>query len=379
LGPVPPFRRGSQAMNMKPSLVVDLRQIQRVLIIRLSSIGDVVHALPVSAALEEAFPHLEISWLVEEMSAPVVQGNPFLSDVIVIPRSRWKNGRLSPRVWREQAAFHTDLRKRKFDLTLDLQGYSKSGIYALATGAKHRFGWWRLRDGAQYGSRALPKRPESVHRVDWFLDAARALGADPGSVRFPLQIPAKARSYIEELVPSNPYAVLNPATGDQMRRWSARDFAMVAAKLAGEMGISAVLVGSGKDEPLCRSIVEMATEIGPGAKIFSLAGKTDVKQLAALLDRAAIHVAGDTGSLHIAAALGRPVVALFGPTDPAHAGPWGQLENVVTARDACGERCTSRVCVFGPGEQGAAEARCMRGISPDAVLARIRSVIDLPA
>src|SRR5437763_1276090 len=136
----------------------DLRDLRRVLIIRLSSIGDVIHALPVSAALGEAYPHLELTWLVEEMSAEVVTGNPYLKEVIVIPRSRWKRGRMrSPQVWREYLAFLADLRRRRFDLSLDLQGYAKSGLLALAAGAPYRFGWWRLREGAAWVSHALPR------------------------------------------------------------------------------------------------------------------------------------------------------------------------------------------------------------------------------
>jgi heptosyltransferase-1 len=363
-------------MNSHPQ--VDFRQIRRILLIRLSSIGDVVHALPVSAALGQAHPEIEISWLVEEMSAPIVEGNPYVKEVIVIPRSRWKKGRTSPLSWAEQWAFLASLRKRGFDLTLDLQGYAKSGVYAFATGAKHRFGFWNLRDGAQYASRALPKRAESAHRVEWFLDPVRALGVEPKSVEFPLAIPDAAREAVQKLGPKGRYTVLNPATGDLMRRWSAKDFAQAAARLATDMDVSVVLVGSEKDAQLCDSIVEMArANVGGVASkgILSLAGKTDVKQLAALLDRAAIHLAGDTGSLHIAAALGRPVVALFGPTDPAHAGPWGQLDHVISARDHCGESCASRACAFGPGEAGEAEARCMRSISVDAVLKKMETLI----
>src|SRR5579883_3466398 len=145
----------------------DLRSVRRLLIIRLSSIGDVTHALPISAALGDAFPHLEISWVVEEMSAEIVMGNRYLREVFVIPRGRWKKGRWkSPQVWREMAAFYADLRRRKFDVSLDLQGYAKSAPVALAAGAPHKLGWWSLKDGANLVSRALPRRPESEHRVE---------------------------------------------------------------------------------------------------------------------------------------------------------------------------------------------------------------------
>src|ERR1041385_1708149 len=95
----------------------DLHNVRRLLIIRLSSIGDVVHALPVSAALGEAFPQMEITWLVEEMSADIVTGNPYLNEVLVVPRSRWKQGRLrSPQVWREYLGFLGALRRRRFEV-----------------------------------------------------------------------------------------------------------------------------------------------------------------------------------------------------------------------------------------------------------------------
>src|SRR5689334_1746909 len=167
----------------------DLRHVSRVLIIRLSAIGDVVHALPLASALKDSYPHLEITWLVEEIPADVVLGNPDLANVIVLPRSRWKRGRAnSPTVWREYFAFLADIRRRRFDLTIDVQGYAKSALIALASGAHYRLGWWRLRDGANLVSQAVPRRPQSVHRVDWFLDVARELGVDNPQVRFPLQI-----------------------------------------------------------------------------------------------------------------------------------------------------------------------------------------------
>src|SRR5262245_55151213 len=155
----------------------DLRALRRVLIIRLSSIGDVIHALPVSAALGEAFPHLELTWIVEESAADVVRDNPYLHDVIVVPRERWKRGRKSPDIWREYLGFLRMLRERRFEVSLDLQGYAKSGLMAWAAAAPYRLGWWKQQDMAGMISRPLPHRPESIHRVDWFLDVARALGA----------------------------------------------------------------------------------------------------------------------------------------------------------------------------------------------------------
>ncbi|HZO90774.1 MAG TPA: glycosyltransferase family 9 protein [Chthonomonadaceae bacterium] len=390
----------------------DLHNVRRLLIIRLSSIGDVVHALPLSAALAEAYPHLELSWVVEEMSAEVVTGNPYLKEVIVVPRGRWRQGRLrSPHVWSEYLAFLAGLRQRRFEVTLDLQGYGKSALMALAAGAPYRLGWWRLRDGAGLVSRALPRRPESAHRVDWFLDVARALGVEPKTVRFPLSIPDVARAQVAArlcaagIAPQRPYAVLNPATGNEVRRWGAERYAELAAGLASRFGLPSVLIGSGKDRPICEEVITRArqkmerasplasaTNAEAPLEPVSLAGQTNLKELAALLEGCAVQVCGDTGSAHIAAALGRPTIGLYGPTDPAHAGPWGQSENVLSHRALCHADCTVRQCAFvdapphskregedaGPEGKALPEdttARCLRAITPDEVLQRIERVL----
>ena len=355
----------------------DLRTVRRLAILRLSSIGDVTHALPISAALKETFPDLELTWIVEEMSAEIVMGNPYLTEVIVIPRSRWKKGRLSsPQVWREYVAFLAGLRRRRFDVTLDLQGYAKSALMVLATGAKHRYGWWRLRDGANLVSKSLPRRAESLHRVDWFLDVARAFGAGTEKVRFPLHVPEEARTRVESLLsagniqPGKAYAVLNPAVGNETRRWGAGRYAELAIGIAKEFGLPSVLIGSGKDSTLNAEVRALATEAnGWPASVappLNLAGQTGLKELAAVLERCAVHVCGDTGSAHIAAALERPVVALFGPTDPAMAGPWGQSDNVLARREFCTAECNVRHCAV-----DARIARCLSEISVRDVLEKV--------
>lgn len=394
--------------EMSLGTLPDLNKVTRVLIVRLSSIGDVTHALPVSAALKDAFPHLEITWVVEEMSAQIVLGNPCLKDVIVVPRSRWKQGRTnSPQVWREYLRFLSELRARRFEVTIDLQGYAKSAIMALASGARHRVGWSRMRDGANLVSRPLPKRPESVHRVDWFLDVARALGADPKRVRFPLAIPEEARTavatllFAEGISAQTRYAVLNPAVGDLPRRWGAERYAELAVRLAERYDLRSVLIGSGKDVPICNEVIERVRALRHGVSVskipagttditndkrtwepVSLAGKTSLKELGAVLESSAVHVCGDTGSAHIAAALERPVVALYGPTDPSHAGPWNQSGNVLSHRELCRPECTARRCAVsdpasGPvsPEGGVAVAACLRAISVEDVLEKVETVL----
>ena len=347
---------------MSLAALPDLHSVRRLLIIRLSAIGDVVHALPVASALGTAYPNLEITWLVEEISADMVIGNPYLHEVVVIPRSRWNRGRLySMPVWREYAGFLRALRRRRFDLTIDLQGYGKSALMALATGARYRLGWWRMRDGSNLVSHALPRRPESVHRVDWFLDTVRALGVTDPHVAFPLYVPPDARLRMRDrllqhgIAAGQPFVVINQAAGNPPRRWGLKRYAELTLLIAERLHLPTVLVGTQPESPDCDSIVSSVRAGMAGRGILgvpeplNLAGKTSLKELAALLDASWLHISGDTGSTHIAAALGCPVVAFYGSTDPAHAGPWGQMENVLARRDLCHANCTVRQCAYGPG------------------------------
>lgn len=375
----------------------DLNNARRVLIIRGSAIGDVIHATPLSAVLKEAFPHLEITWIVEEICGDVVLGNPYLHDVIVTPRSRWKQGRLtSPRVWGEYLAFLRSIRARRFDVTLDLQGYAKSAILAVAARAPYRLGWWRQRDGANLVNTAIPRRVESVHRVDWFLDVARALGAEPSCVRFPLQIPADSRTYINTLLreggidPHKPYAVLNQAAGDQARRWTEAGFACVAWELAQQYQMPSVLVGVTSDQGPNRAIIEQYRALSqhaeqgtagrtptkpaattPVREPLDVAGQTNLKQLFALIDGCTLQISGDTGSLHIADALKRPLVGLYGSSDPAHAGPYYQQANALSRRDLCRPECSVRQCAIQPG----LTSHCLQAITPEEVMRKVAEII----
>jgi heptosyltransferase I len=368
----------------------DLRAVRRVLIIRLSSIGDVIHALPVSAALGEAFPHLELTWIVEESAADVVRDNPYLHDVIVVPRERWKRGRKSPVIWREYLGFLRMLRQRRFDVSLDLQGYAKSGLMAWAAGAPYRLGWWKQQDIAGMVSRPLPHRPESVHRVDWFLDVARALGAASETVQFPIVTPPEAFARVTELLcaggidPKTPYVVVNAATGDKMRRWGTEPYARLIVLLAERYGLSSVLIGSGRDVPISEEIRQRTTAEGWPETVpppFILAGQTNLKELSALLQGCAAQVCGDTGSAHLAAAVGCPTVAVYGPSDPAHAGPWGQDANVLSGRMLCRSDCSlEKQCCAYPLPPEAANgalsiAHCLRSLSPEAVADKVGRII----
>jgi len=317
-----------------------MSRIRRVLIVKLSAIGDVVHALPVSAALGDTFPHLEITWIVEPMAAPMVQGNPYLKEVIVLP-AEWRQSRLSLSSLRRLLALRRDLRSRRFDIALDLQGLSKSALVAWASGAPYRYGYDWMRELAPLLVTRVPRHPQSVHIVDQFLDVARFLGAPVSKVRFPLHIPddeeARARELLLEVgvAEEQPFIIVNPSEGGGGHKgWGAERFAALLDALARDPGLPIVLVGSQGDLEVAETIRSKAA--CPPA---SLVGRTNLKQLAALLRRATLHLCGDTGSAHIAAALGTRVVSIFGRSNPARLAPYGQADFALHHREQCAAVC----------------------------------------
>ena len=379
----------------------DMTHIKRVLIIRMSAIGDVVHALPLASALKIAYPHLEISWLVEEISAALVEGNPYLDHVFVIPRSKWKKGRLnSPQVWREYLAFIGELRNQNFDLTIDLQGYAKSALIVAAIGARYRFGWWRLKDGANLASRAMAKRTESLHRIDWFLDVARGLGVSNPVVKTPVPITEASRSSILQklleggIEQNQPYVVINQAAGNRPRQWAESNYVEVAIWLAEKRNLPCVLVGTQPEWEICeRMRLEIQRAIctnsdtnvsRKSAVTLNFAGKTGLLELASLLEMSVLHLCGDTGSTHIAAALGVPVISFYGASDPAHAGPWEQGQNVLSKRELCHADCNVRTCFYAIEQKSAEKsynsapvaARCMDAITPLEAIEKIKMVLS---
>ncbi len=349
----------------------DMQNVRRLLIVKLSSIGDIVHALPVSAALSRAFPHLELTWIVEEMSAPMVLGNPFLKEVIVLP-SDWRKRRSSTGSMRRFREIRADLHRREFDVTLDLQGLSKSGLIAWASGARYRYGTDWLREIAPAFVRRVPRQPESVHIVDQMLDMAAFLGAPRSPVEFPIHIPEEESAAAKRILgqagiePGTDYIVINPSSGGGMKGWGSDRFAALADALSHVSKDRLVLVGSRADDSVAGEIIQSSS-----APLASIVGKTNLKQLAAILKGARLHIAGDTGSAHIAAGLGVPVVSIFGRTDPARLAPYGYGHLALHHRDRCAGPCLSyhaKAPLNSPQKCLAPPPRCLREVSVDEVL-----------
>lgn len=297
----------------------DLRPVaaERILIVRLSALGDVIHGLPVLNALRETFPQAFIAWAVEGRPAELLAGHPALDRLIPLPRGWWKS--LS-----QVNQLRRTLRSYRFDTTVDLQCLTKSAALARLSGAPRRLG------AAGKNGRELSKwfnnelTPVSAgHVIEHYLGILQPLGIRTPTVRFDLPEREEDAEFacdaLEELkLASGQYAVLNPGAGWPSKLWPAERYGALARKISRQHGIRSLAVWGGANElPLAERIVD--TSGGHAV----LAPPTALGQLAAILRRATLFVGSDTGPMHLAVAVDTPTVSLHGVSQAEWCGAYG--------------------------------------------------------
>jgi heptosyltransferase I len=309
---------------------------RRILIFKPSAIGDVVHTLPVLNLLKRRWPEAKISWLISPPCREVVEGHPQVDEVILFNRKRYGHAWRSPTASTAFVRFIRDLRDRQFDWVVDFQGLLRSGWMTWATGAPIRVGFDDAREGApMFYTHAVPSGGWwHQHAIGRYLHLASALGCDMGPVEFRFAVDDADRAAAANMLAGiGRYAVLIPGTHWATKRWPIEKFAGLVAPLRERFGLQTVVAGGPHD-------AEMSAKID-GA--INLAGRTTLRQTIALLERAALVVANDSGPMHIACALGRPLVCLHGPTSPILTGPYGRMDTVLRLDLPCSP-CYSRTC-----------------------------------
>ncbi len=339
----------------------------KVLIIKLSSIGDVVHTLPALAALRRAFERkgqkARIDWLVEEAASGILRDHPMLDNVIVVKNRGWTKDikkNIKTARW---------LRRERYDVVLDFQGLAKSAVWVLAstTRGKRRLGFSNARElsGLFLNEKAPSYDPER-HAVDRYMDLARlATGGDAEKPVFHLAASSDAQTAVKGKlkalgVPEGaPYFIVCPSARWTTKLWSDSSFVQLARTAVGSTGMYAVLVGGASDRPRLEHMRE-----GIKDKAVNMAGATGLAELAALSKGARFAVTVDSGPMHVAAAAGARVIALFGPTSPARTGPYGEGHIIIRRGIACSP-CFRRNC---------ADPVCMSGITVDDVMKAVHTI-----
>ncbi|OLC11979.1 MAG: lipopolysaccharide heptosyltransferase I [Candidatus Rokubacteria bacterium 13_1_40CM_69_27] len=306
-------------------------------LVKLSSLGDVVHALPVAATLRARLPGVRLSWIVERREATLLVGHPGLDEVLTVDTRLWRRAR-SARGIAGAAGAVGRLRRRleagRFDVALDLQGLLKSGLLVRLTRAPIRIGFnagfCREPLSALFTNRRVTPPPEAAHVVDQYLALLEPLGVRERVVEFNLPSDPGAETRIDDffaaagLKPRNRVVVLNPGAGRRNKRWPTERFRALAMWLADEAAAHVLVVWGPGEEAAARAIV---AEPATGRRV--LAPDTTLYDLMAVLRRASLLVAGDTGPLHLAAALGTPCVGIYGPTRAERNGPYGAGHRVL--------------------------------------------------
>ncbi len=313
------------------------RDFGRILLIKPSALGDIIHALPVLSGLRQRYPRAHISWLVNREYLDLLAEHPLLDQAIPFDRQALRSIRGTMRWALDARAFVRNLRQQRFELAIDLQGLFRSGLLAWVSGAPVRLGFRPAREGAGvFYNRTIPTSDRNVHAVDRNYQVARVLGFDMLPIDFPLNVAADHRDVLRQILgdlglePHSPYAVVVPGSRWETKNWDPDRFAAVIDRLHHHPQLGAVLSGSPSERPLCERIARQCRR-----PVVNLAGRLNLPEWVALIEQAAVVLCNDSAALHVAAALGRPLVTIFGPTDPRRTGPYGSPAAVLQAPLDC--------------------------------------------
>jgi len=340
-----------------------------ILIVKLSSIGDVIHALPVATALRSRFPTAHITWLVSRKAREIVSEHPHLDQIIVVNGSG-ENGEISVPGIEHPFLVARVLRKIGFDVAIDLQGLIRSSFFTLLSGAPARIGFRSLREAALvfYNVRTiLPTRNQ--HVVDSYLRFAALLGAPVNPVEFHIATAPADEAAIDRLLetagitPRDRLVALAPASSWKAKTWPPARLGPVADHLIERHGCQPIIVGAKGDLPRAQEIADNCR-----GKLINFAGKTSLKELTVLLRRCTALVGNDSGPTHLAAAVGKPVVAIYGPTSTELLAPYGNQHITLTAAVPC------RPCHRRSRAENCPHLRCINDITSEQVCAAVDSL-----
>ena len=340
--------------------------VRRILVVKLRYIGDVLLSTPVFRGLREAFPAAATTALVNAGTEEVLLHHPNVDEVLLVNRRPAGAGAWL-RSWTDQLRLVRRLRERRFDLALDLTDGDRAAFLTWASGARLRVGFnreGRFRGRAYH--RIVPAWSGRRHAVEADLEALRILGLQPRLVAPTLTLPPEAEAAADDLLArkrvgrDRDLVLIHPGARWWFKAWPAERFAALADWMAEALGAQVLIAGGPGDAPVAETIRRQMRHPG-----ISVAGETSVLQLGALLKRCRLFVGNDAGPMHVAAAVGTPVVALFGPTDPAEWGPWGDGHVVLYRGLDCRECWRRSACWRG-------EENCLRQIPVEEAMAAVR-------
>lgn len=335
----------------------------KILILKPSSLGDVVQALPVLRLLKLHWPESEIFWWIDSSLAPLLEGDPGLAGIVRFERRRWSIPANWPEVWHSVRW----MRRQQFDLVIDLQGLFRSGAFAWLANGKSLVGLDEPREGAR-GFYDIAVRRDSfyTHAVDWYLAVLKALNV-PVHRNFewlPERTAISGEVKRKWPVDSGRWIIVQPGARWLNKRWPVEHFTELVRRVAAARPeVRFGILGGGDDKTAGAAIAQTAPD-----RCLDLTGKLSLPEMIEWIRLGELMISNDTGPMHVAAALGKPVIGIFGPTEPRRTGPYGQLQNVIRIDLPCAPCLKSRCHYFKPME-------CLRAIAPETISARALNLL----
>ncbi len=321
----------------------------RVLIVKTSALGDIVHALPVLDYLHQVLPGIEIDWVVEESFREILEGNPLLSRLFLVRTKRWRKRPFSRDTWREISLLRSELQERRYDIAFDIQGNLKSGLVTRCSAAPRRYGFDRgaVRETPNLycTTNHVPLRKQDYHVTDRSLRVVSVpFGKDYADVRLSMDIQTSAEDdraaevFLATL--SDGFAILfHQGTTWKTKLWHEAGWIELGKQLLETYPDATILLSWGGEEEM-RASERIAVGIGHQARLLP---RLSLKGFAAMLKKVDLMVGGDTGPIHIAAAVGTPTVSFYRATDGKRNGPRGEMHRIVQSPLHC-SRCLDKEC-----------------------------------
>lgn len=341
---------------------------ERILIVKPSSLGDIIHSLPVLWKLRKIKPHAHIGWVVKDAWKEIIERNPLLDDVI--PLKKGIRGFFSA---------VRELRNKRYDIIIDLQGLFRSGLISILSGGKSRLGFSNAREFAPlFYNKKVGVKPSPMHAVDRYLLMVDPIARDTPPLtttsaphikpHFPLYTEIEDAEWVREFLLHNnlfntkPLIAINPSARWIKKRWPASSYASLINRLIQDLKAGIIILGSPDDLRVSNEISSLVK-----GEYAVAAGRTTLKTLTALLEKVDLLITNDSGPMHIAAAVGTPVIALFGPTDPGLTGPYGDRHTIIRKNMECSP-CLRKPCRY-------KSPVCMESITAGEVLESVRAKI----
>ena len=327
-------------------------KVEHILIVKPSALGDIVHSLPFLAAVKKQYPSAKVDWVVAHGLHRFLEGHPLIHRLWVIKKDHWKKpGRLYDTV-KEIYELQTGLKSQRYDLCVDLSGLLRSGLISWASRARIKLGFKGADEGSPLFYTHKVRGSMQIHAIDRYLKIAGFMGCATDQIEYPFAPYDKHPALLNDL--PEEFCIMSPSAGKPANRWQAEKY----GRLASRLDLPVIVIAGGAEADIAQEVVAASN-----GNAISLAGKTSLKELIALIAKARFFVCNDTGPMHIAAALNIPVFAIFGPANPIRTGPYGDIHTVIRCETDCAPCYAHKPC---------SDFRCMDGISVNMVWEQIR-------